>query len=186
MSYQKQITMSMHRDTWARIVKEAARLDASPGLVIAAAMDKYDEFDDAGDMDRLPRGTEVTEGPDVAAIKARLEAATPGPWTNERYRVFGGYGTRVANATGDTWASRADAEFIANAPSDIAALLQALEAAERRVAEAIDWFTNNHEAINGAICVAALHGSPYRGTEAPTWMQGGVQAALTKQEEPGC
>lgn len=53
---------------------------------------------------------------DLAAIRARLEAATPGPWTAKSFDP--------------------DDQFIAHAPSDIAALLAEVERLRRLVEEA--------------------------------------------------
>ncbi len=71
----------------------------------------------------------------LAQIKARLEAATPGPWysygdelvarrdTNRDFSAFGNY--REISVYGE------DLEFIANAPTDIATLLKAIEVKDR-------------------------------------------------------
>jgi hypothetical protein len=60
-------------------------------------------------------------------IRGRLSAATPGPWEASRYAV---YETRSAH--GDVVAEAgmhvSDAEFIANAPTDVARLLNAVQA----------------------------------------------------------
>ncbi len=67
-------------------------------------------------------------------IRARLAAATPGPWRVHDYdhsSVQAG-DTIVAEATcgmGRAWEE--DAALIANAPSDLAELLEVAEAAER-------------------------------------------------------
>jgi hypothetical protein len=74
-----------------------------------------------------------------AAIRARLEAATPGPWHQGRadHRDewgcvnVGDYGwvTPVGMEYGaDSEQGRADAELIAHAPDDLAYLLDAVEA----------------------------------------------------------
>jgi hypothetical protein len=65
---------------------------------------------------------------DVAAIRARLSAITEGPWSRHGSDVYapgdqvplvrGRDGSAVVRAQAD-----ADAEFIAHAPSDIAALI---------------------------------------------------------------
>lgn len=75
----------------------------------------------------------------VQAIRARLAAATPGPWRVMLASKFGTAGTWYEVDAGPyTWSSRADAsfphrpadaEFIANAPADIAYLDGALTAA---------------------------------------------------------
>lgn len=72
---------------------------------------------------------------DLDAIKARLAAATPGPWEEER--EGGGYPTGVVYGP-DCTVTSCDSEpgtlhqctnaiFIANAPSDIAALVAEVE-----------------------------------------------------------
>lgn len=61
---------------------------------------------------------------DLAAIRARLEAATPGPWTAKSFDP--------------------DDQFIAHAPGDIAALLAEVERLHRLVEEAY---------IEGCLCV---------------------------------
>lgn len=63
----------------------------------------------------------------IAAIKARLSAATPGPWqhfpppTNRLVAGGTNFETEVANCR--VVAGHADAELIANAPADIEFLL---------------------------------------------------------------
>jgi len=79
------------------------------------------------------------------AIKARLEAATPGPW-----KIIGGneYLTGIDAAVGsrDEGGIRLhDAEFIANAPTDISRLLAAVEAATA----ALDKHGNPDPAVPG-------------------------------------
>lgn len=74
--------------------------------------------------------------PRVEEIRARLVAATPGPWTvmipdGEPYWI---------HSTGQTVLTKGiafgdDAEFIANAPTDIALLLTKLDEAEKENAK---------------------------------------------------
>lgn len=64
------------------------------------------------------------------AIEARLAAATPGPWTishRNDNQIIRADGTLVA----DTWYENyeSNAEFIAHAPDDMAALLAVVKAA---------------------------------------------------------
>lgn len=67
--------------------------------------------------------------PDLDAIEARLKAATPGPWHNAGYSLKGRDGSEVM-AGADVLLTMtcyhresADADLIANAPTDLAALL---------------------------------------------------------------
>ena len=79
-------------------------------------------------------------GMDREAVRRRAEAATPGPWkpwTTDDYPSVvyfeNGASFRVAVCSG--WSNNAaDAEFIAHARADVPALLDALEAAEARLA----------------------------------------------------
>ena len=80
---------------------------------------------------------------DLDAIKARLAAATPGPWTSHGWEVDGAddepAGERLIVADAKTvvglsyydgdhiTCSRVDADIIANAPTDIAALVAEVE-----------------------------------------------------------
>ena len=73
---------------------------------------------------------------DIEAIKGRLTAATPGPWRrdgNHRAKVRGGDGdtlTRVVPESSDEpWSltDEANADLIAHAPGDIAALIAEVE-----------------------------------------------------------
>jgi hypothetical protein len=67
----------------------------------------------------------MSEPLDLAAIAARLRAATPGPWTmNERGMVCV---VESGDWVADTYFSDTDGPFIANAPADIAALLAEVE-----------------------------------------------------------
>ena len=68
----------------------------------------------------------------LAEIRARVEAATEGPWSVYRGDRIGTYVTRpdlagVAREWSLTW-SDADAEFIAHSRTDLPALLAAVEA----------------------------------------------------------
>ena len=83
---------------------------------------------------------------DKEAIKARLDAATPGPWREGKvsgtvvsdtpqtwndgldYEYYGGYPICESALTGDL-------EFIANAPTDIAELLVEVERLEGELAK---------------------------------------------------
>ncbi|WP_324644189.1 hypothetical protein [Pseudarthrobacter sp. LT1] len=63
-------------------------------------------------------------------IRARLQAATPGPWFAVRYYVGAGWDqsdphTEVAKAS-----FKQDAELIAHAPTDVSRLVAAVEAVE--------------------------------------------------------
>ncbi len=82
---------------------------------------------------------------ELAAIKARVEAATPGPWESERYRhhqdlvhcTEGERGVPLAVARkdeGESWSQvMLNARFIAHSRSDIPALLAHVEAQAERI-----------------------------------------------------
>lgn len=71
----------------------------------------------------------------LAAIRARCEAATEGPWTVRQYgsptlgggEFISGYGVVGPFQRGEQFDSRADAAFIAHARTDIPALLAEVE-----------------------------------------------------------
>ena len=81
----------------------------------------------------------------IAEIRARAEAATPGPWRTEwsdrdaHYRIIfneqGNWLAEVFEEEGDE-GDPFDASFIAHARTDIPHLLAALEAAEKRAEDA--------------------------------------------------
>ena len=87
---------------------------------------------------------------DLQAIEARLEAASPGPWKAQPFEDEGspivGSGHEVglvayalrSGAVCDKWYDKpqceADSEFIAHAPEDIRALLDAVKAVREVVA----------------------------------------------------
>jgi hypothetical protein len=75
--------------------------------------------------------------PDLDAIRARAEAATPGPWERSGSLVQAGRRARRARV-GQTWglAWKQDAEFIAHAREDVPALLDEVE---RLRGEAENW-----------------------------------------------
>ncbi|GAB3622560.1 hypothetical protein GCM10027418_06420 [Mariniluteicoccus endophyticus] len=94
---------------------------------------------------------QLRETPDLAvealgltAIKARLDAATPAPWgltygVNERTRLWSdatGYTDDVIalDPTTERGTPSADMEFIAHAPTDIAALVARVEELEALLA----------------------------------------------------
>jgi hypothetical protein len=68
-------------------------------------------------------------------IRARLERATPGHWYTELHGIMDEYRSRTIVITGESEQDDADAELIANAPADLAYLLDALEMAEAKIAE---------------------------------------------------
>ncbi len=78
---------------------------------------------------------------DKEAIKARLEAATPGPW--KYVPCTGEYGEAASAIDGahdcvvepDSFLLADDAEFIAHAPTDIANLLEEVERLEAELAK---------------------------------------------------
>lgn len=91
---------------------------------------------------------------EIEEIKARAEAATPGPWRRQKQRGYtddyiltdhpdhqtkphGNYIGEVGYAAGHAVQNfEADADFIAHARTDIPALLSALEAEKKRADEA--------------------------------------------------
>lgn len=80
------------------------------------------------------------DGLDREAVQRRAEAATPGPWFAAG-RVGGETARRLVQELKDddhalTW-PRADIDFIAHARTDVPALLDALRAAEARLAESV-------------------------------------------------
>lgn len=80
----------------------------------------------------------MTDTPDLAAIKRRAEAATPGPW-RDRPSVHGNRFRYVLIDKAEEYSTLElqpnDARFIAHAREDIPALLDALSAAEAKVRE---------------------------------------------------
>lgn len=95
----------------------------------------------------------------LAEIEARLAAATPGPWGvdhddegvfNDTCVVQGNYGwvasgpdSRYPAYDEDTEQGRADAELIAHAPADLAALVEFA----RRVEEILDDHVSTNEQV---------------------------------------
>ena len=79
------------------------------------------------------------------AIRARAEAATPGPWVNGSDEIFQSNASIfpapivISRIPGrEKYPDNNDAEFIAHAPQDVLALLDALEAAEARAERTCD------------------------------------------------
>ena len=75
---------------------------------------------------------------EIKAIEARVEAATPAPWTHEEY----GFGINAKEknlyfAYGCDEQTFTDMEFVCHAREDIPALLDALKAKERELAAAV-------------------------------------------------
>ena len=72
--------------------------------------------------------------PDLAAIRARVDAATDGPWLLEpgSRSIANAAGQRIVASVGasGSWPSPADAEFIAHAREDVPTLLRLLRAAQ--------------------------------------------------------
>lgn len=109
----------------------------------------------------------------LAEIRARVEAATPGPWTPMEYDhnpgdqgvpILGGgeRGSMAAHLTAYTMTlsnvdqSEADAEFIAHARTDLPALLAAVEAFKEKCDYIVNEFEDPVYESNGyALGVAA-------------------------------
>ena len=80
----------------------------------------------------------------LAEIRARVEAATEGPWEwaahttvdGDKWAVFHGESTSALAMNNDGWAP--DAEFIAASRTDLPALLAAVEAV-RELADRLEW-----------------------------------------------
>jgi hypothetical protein len=73
---------------------------------------------------------------DIDAIRRRLEDATPGPWTRHGCDVHAAHGGGPLfrgrdGSSAERQAADRDAEFVAHAREDVAALLDALETAGR-------------------------------------------------------
>lgn len=73
---------------------------------------------------------------DLQPIKARLAAATPGPWTEEAglWKAFWGL-RRRAYWHNDPLGRDEDADLIVNAPTDLAALVAEVERLRKSLAE---------------------------------------------------
>jgi len=79
---------------------------------------------------------------DLQPIKDRLAAATPGPWWASKEKTFGTYlaiavvGCNEVQAKHDgyRYSDDADADLIANAPQDLAALVAEVERLENEAA----------------------------------------------------
>ena len=69
----------------------------------------------------------------INEIKARLKAATPGPWDDKLTAVY--KDCTAIRICGDFHHFKTDAAFIANAPSDISYLLSEIEQLERESAD---------------------------------------------------
>ena len=71
-----------------------------------------------------------TGEPELEAIRARVEAATPGEWFTESDGIYIYNASRsyLVTPTGDSDQDRADADFIAHARSDVPALLELVAA----------------------------------------------------------
>jgi hypothetical protein len=71
----------------------------------------------------------------LAAIKARYEAASPGLWQfDDTYRVYNEFGIITMALALDNVVARADAAFISSAHQDVPALLAHAEALTARAA----------------------------------------------------
>lgn len=94
----------------------------------------------------------MKRGLDLDAIRERLEAATPGPWTAHDWPEQDLYGDKVRDRTGllvaQTWpgppsySEQANAEFIAHSRTDVAALLDEvdrLRTLSERLASRLDY-----------------------------------------------
>ena len=69
-----------------------------------------------------------TGEPELEAIRARVEAATPGEWFTESDGIYNASRSYLVTPTGDSDQDRADAGFIAHARSDVPALLELVAA----------------------------------------------------------
>lgn len=98
---------------------------------------------------------------DRAAIRARWEAATPGPWrVDEWSKTFdvGAATLHVAQCLHDP-RGEADAEAIAHAPTDVAALLADLDAAEALLREAFNVIDSTHARAYNLDVLPVDHGT---------------------------
>jgi len=78
-------------------------------------------------------------------IKARCEAATPGPWKKNQATIHGcdlQAGTHCISFLGFANGADADAEFVAHSRTDIPALLAYIERLEKEKAWLIDVFAD--------------------------------------------
>ena len=91
----------------------------------------------------------------LAEIRARVDAATEGPWSVYRGDRIGTYVTRpdlagVAREWSLTW-SDADAEFIAHSRTDLPALLAAVQAVREKLPSLLEaaWDDGNALGLDG-------------------------------------
>lgn len=82
--------------------------------------------------------TSTEEALDLAAIQARADAATPGPWRIDGHEIVGRSTSR--RTLQDPWVAdvdpvSADADFIAHAREDVTAMLARVEALEAETAK---------------------------------------------------
>lgn len=85
---------------------------------------------------------------ELAAIKARAEAASEGPWAHyetqmaDNWVMAGGTGVLTGTAVCEPTYQRKDADFIAHSRTDIPALVAEVERLQKIIAEA-NWVIGN-------------------------------------------
>jgi len=98
----------------------------------------------------------------LSSIRARVEAATPGPWEKVQYDGWWIGGKAYMQMATEAWPYEPDVDFIAHARTDIPLLLKVAEAAEEQVmweGQICPWFPGlKHEDCercgNAVLCAA--------------------------------
>lgn len=145
--------------------------------------------------------SEETKRPDIDAIEARAEKATPGPWSRvknlaSRYWTLG----RIVHHVAEPLEEDADWDFAEHAREDIPALLayvRALEAREREGVEIFDTLLESPLAWEGSgwrCRYCGKPGSPQAGIKhapdcdwlrARAWLDGAAKLDDGQRELPG-
>lgn len=116
----------------------------------------------------------------VEGIRARAEAATPGPWCTDSWEIYQGteyvpgvslWIGETCRGTGSPEQDRADAEFVAHAREDVPALLAEVQ----RLKAALSDATNQVSELGRGLGVAALEAAL---TAKPRATDGAVAAAI--------
>jgi hypothetical protein len=157
-------TEYVRADDLERVLAEAPVVSNGSGEGVLAVWQEQPSLNDTHTARLLcvePIGGQMKLDDELAAIKARVEAATPGPWRAVRnnamgetwFNIFTKGDDQVLAMIGDL-ADKVlkcpNAELVAHAPTDISRLLKALELCRRqRDLYRNDWATGEGKPLDG-------------------------------------
>lgn len=123
--------------------------------------------------------------PDIPAIRARVAAATPGPWTFDGYYIEGPNGEYICEVI-HAGGGDPDTDLIANAPSDLTNLCDEVDGLRAEVQHYHDKAKGCEREMNRLRDLLTAHGLPLTPIGWRPPVERSIMRAALEANEDGC